>query len=150
MSDIARILMDNEKRLRQTETREVTPIYLPWAQRVLNPFPLASSGGVWGDTAQPWANRPIRFDLEVLVNTTNNGTNFWTLVLSTVTTGGAVNTVATLTTSAIAANTPARLSTTTITLPGATDVWFQLTPTATLAPGAIYIFPALALLRIGN
>jgi hypothetical protein len=34
--------------------------------------------------------------------------------------------------------------------PPTTDVWYQLTVTATLSPGAIYIFPALALLRTGN
>lgn len=146
MSEMLRILMDNEERLKQTETKEVASLYLPWTQRVINPFPLASSGGAWGDSPQPWAVNLLRFTCSVFVNTTNNATNFWTITLVDT----AVTTLATLSTSAMAANTFTRLSTTTITQPSSSNVDFIILVTATLAPGSIFIVPALALLRTGN
>ena len=147
MSDILRMLYDNEERLKQTETKEVPPLYLPWTQRILNPFPLASSGNAWGDLGQPWAIAVLAFYVSVFVATTNNGTNFWTI---NVVAHPSTTTLASVNTSAIAANTGVRLADTTITQPASTDVWIELVPTATLSPGAIYIFPALALLRTGN
>src|SRR4051812_45351549 len=89
-----RALNDQLERLRKAD---VPAIYLPWSQRVLNPFPLASSGQVWGDTAQPWANTPISFTASVLVNTTNSATQFWTLSLFTVSTAGAATLITSLT-----------------------------------------------------
>mgnify|MGYP001608706359 CR=1 FL=1 len=146
-NDMLKMLMENDKRLSQTEVKEVPPLYLPWAQRVLNPFPLASSGQSWGDMGQPWAVNVLAFYVTVFVATTNNGTNFWTL---NVVANPSATTIASVSTSAIAANTGVRLSDTTITQPAASDTWIELQATATLAPGAIYIFPALALLRTGN
>lgn len=142
------VLKDGHERLRKAD---VPAIYLPWSQRTLNPFPLASSGGVWGDTPQPWANSPLAFNASVLVNTTNSATQFWTLSLFTVATSGATTLITSaLNTSAIAANTPARLSVALSGAPPSTDVWYQLIVTATLVPGSIFIFPSLALLRMGN
>ena len=146
-NDMLKMLMENDKRLSQTEVKEVPPLYLPWSQRVLNPFPLASSGQSWGDLGQPWAVNVLAFYVTVFVATTNNGTNFWTL---NVVANPSATTIASVSTSAIAANTGVRLSDTTITQPAASDTWIELQATATLAPGAIYIFPALALLRTGN
>lgn len=136
--------------LEQTRVIERSPLYLPWSQRALNPVALAASPAFWGDCPQPWNNLPLVFTCGVYVATTNNGTNFWTIELYSFTTASALNLVASFTTAAIAANTPARLSDTTVTAPGATDVAYSLKLIATLAPGAIYVFPALALLRTGN
>ncbi len=137
-------LQDDMERLRKAD---VPPLYLPWAQRVLNPFPLASSGAAWGDLGLPWAVNVLAFYTSVFVNTTNNGTNFWTIAVISRPSGTAV---ASVTTAAIAANTYARLSDLTITQPPSTDTWIEIVPTATLSPGAIYIAPAVALLRTGN
>lgn len=139
-------IRDQARGLEQTRTIERAPLYLPWTQRVLNPFPLASSGAAWGDMAQPWAVNVLTFAVNVFVSTTNNATNFWTLEL--LDTAGSV--LATVDTSGIAANTYARLSDLTVTQPAASNVAFRIRPTATLSPGAIFIFPALALLRTGN
>ena len=136
-------LQDGHERLRKAD---VPAIYLPWSQRVLNSFPLASSGTAWGETAQPWEVYVLAWYVSVFVVTTNNGTNFWTLTLR----DSASSVLATLDTSTIAANTWTRLSTAAITQPGASNTVFTLRPTATLSPGAIFIVPALALLRTGN
>ena len=140
-------LRANDLRLRQTETRETPPIYLPWSQRVLNPFPLASSGGVWGEMPQPWPVNVLAFYCTVFVSTTNNGTNFWTIAVF----GAPSNTaIASVTTAAIAANTFSRLSDLTITQPASTDTEFYILCTATLSPGSLILHPAVALLRTGN
>lgn len=137
-------LQDGHERLRKAD---VPAFYLPWTQRVLNPFPLASSAVSWGDAGLPWASYILAFYVSVYVNTTNNGTNFWTIALTNHT--GVPYT--SVTTAAISANTWTRLSVTTgITQPGATDPAMEIIPTATLSPGAIYIVPSVALLRIGN
>lgn len=133
-------------RLRQTETKEVPPLYLPWSQRSLNPFPLASSGGVWGDSGQPWAVNLLKFYVSVFVTTTNNGTNFWTLTLM----DGTGTIRATIVTSGIAANAWTRLSAVPSSQPAAANAVLTIVATATLSPGAIYIAPAVALLRTGN
>ena len=148
MSDMIRLLKQNDERLRQTEVKEVPAIYLPWAQRALNPFPLASSGGVWGDQGQPWAVNVLAFYVSVFVLTTNNATNFWTVTLVNT----AAATLATFNTSAIANNTWTRFAVTGggITQPASTNVSLAVILTATLSPGAIIIDPAVALLRTGN
>lgn len=147
---LLQLLYADQARLSQTETKEIPPLYLPWSQRTLNPFPLASSGGVWGDTPQPWTNLPLAFTVTADVLTTNNATNFWTIELLTFTAAGASSVVASVTTAALTANVPARLSDTSVTPPAATDVSYFIKLTATLSPGAIFIFPALAILRTGN
>ena len=133
--------------LEQTRTIERSPLYLPLSQRILNPFPLASSGLSWGDMPQPWSVNVLVYTITVYVVTTNNATNYWTIELRDAL---GVTLLATLNTSAIAANTSTRLSTTTITQPAGANTWLTIIPTATLAPGAIYIWPAVALLRTGN
>jgi len=148
MSDIA-TMRDQGRRLEQTQVVERPMIYLPWSQRVVNPFPLASSGAfAWGDQAQPWAVSLLAFYCSVRVQTTNNGTNFWTVALQ----DDAGNTLASFTTAAIAAATNVRFAVTggSITQPGSTNTRLVILPTATLSPGAIFIAPAVALLRTGN
>ena len=144
--DMIRRMQADDARLRQTETKEVPALYLPWAQRTLNPFPLASSGGVWGEMGQPWAVLLQRFTVSVFVSTTNNATNFWTIDLI----DPAATLLCQLTTAAIAAGAWARLTSTLFVQPSAANVVISLRLTATLAPGAIYVTPALALLRTGN
>ena len=146
MTDMIRELRGADRRLGMTEAIERPFLYLPWSQRVLNPFPLASSGGQWGDMVQPWPILPISFNIAVFVVTTNNGTNFWTLDL---TSDDGATVMATVNTSAVAANGWRRLSTTTITTPATTNVVLSIRPTATLTPGVIYIAPSLALFRTG-
>ena len=137
-------LQDGHERLRKADT---TALYLPWAQRVLNPFPLASSGAAWGDSSLPWEVYMLAFYISVFVNGTNNGTNFWTIALVA---SPSSTTLASVTTSAISGSTFTRLSDVTITQPSSTDNWLQLVLTATLSPAAIFVTPAVALLRIGN
>lgn len=148
MSDqnaMLKLLMENDRRLSQTEVKEVAPLYLPWAQRAINPLPAVLT--IWGEMAQPWAVNLLAWSCAVFVTTTNNGTNFWTLDIRESQTG---TVLATLSTAAIAANTFTRLRTTTITQPSAANASISLVATPTLAPGTIYIVPALALLRTGN
>lgn len=149
MSDdsyIIRQLKGLDRRIAQTEVKEVPPLYLPFAQRVLNPFPLASSGAAWGDQGQPWAVNILAFYCSVFVSTTNNATNFWTIVLA----NAAGVALASFTTAAIAAGAWTRFAVTSgITQPATTNPVFVIIPTATLSPGAIHIVPAVALLRTG-
>ena len=135
------------ERLERLRKPDVAALYLPWVQRVLNPFPLASSGSVWGDQGLPWEARVLAFYASVFVVGTNNGTNFWTIALSS-SPGGAA--VASVTTAAISAGAFTRLVDTTITQPAAADADLFIMLTATLSPGAIFIAPAVALLRMGN
>ena len=137
---------DQGRRLEQTQVIERAPLYLPFAQRVLNPFPLASSGGVWGDLGQPWAIQMIRFTVSVFVSTTNNATNFWTLDLI----DPSSTLLCQLTTAAITASTWTRLTSTTFVQPSSSNPTISLRITATLSPGQIFVAPALALLRTGN
>lgn len=134
--------------LEQTRTIERSPLYLPWAQQRLNPFPLASSGTQWGDSPIPWPVHVVAFYVAVYVFTTNNGTNYWTLTLSA---SSSNNVQAAPTTAAIAADTWTRLAVTTgFVQPATADVSFHILPVATGAPGAIFILPAVAVLRTGN
>lgn len=143
-SDLIKQLTQVRKRIGETEVRETPVLFLPWAQRALNPFPLASSGTIWGDQGIPWPVSILAFYCSIFVVTTNNATNFWTIALSA-TPGGAA--VASFNTSAVAAGAFNRFSDLTITQPATTDIDLFITPTATLNPGAIFIVPAVALLR---
>jgi hypothetical protein len=143
---IQRQIQETQDSLERLRKADAGAIYLPWAQRSLNSFPLASSATSWGETAQPWEVYCLAWYVSVFVVTTNNGTNFWTLTLR----DEASSVLATLSTSAIAANTWTRLSTTAITQPSAANTIMTLRPTATLSPGAIFIVPALALLKTGT
>ncbi len=136
-------LQDGHERLRKTD---VSALYLPWSQRVLNPFPLASSGGVWGDMGMPWEINVIAFYCSVFVVGTNNGTNFWTVRLK-----DSVGTViSAFATSAIAAGVFVRFPPGIVAQPASTSPILFIDATATLSPGAIFIFPTVALLRTGN
>lgn len=135
---------DDERRKQALQTtRDIPAIYLPYSQRVLNPFPLASSGGFSGDFGQPWELRILAFYVSVRVSTTNDNTKYWTLDLLD-TTGA---TLASVVTSALAANTDARLVDLTVTTPAVTNTRLTIRATATSTPGSIYILPAIAVLR---
>jgi hypothetical protein len=146
--DLLRRMQADDARLRQTETKEVPPLYLPWAQRIVNPFPLASSGAAWGDMGQPWGVNLLAFYVSVFVQTTNNATNFW--IIRLLDTTGAV--LARVDTNSPVA-TPGvwtRYADTVLVQPAAANAALTITCTAALSPGAIFIAPALALLRTGN
>lgn len=132
--------------LEQTQVIERAPLYLPWSQRVLNPFPLASSGAAWGDMPQSWAVNLLMFYCTVYVITTNNATNFWTVAL--VDNVGTV--LASFTTAAIANDVSTRFAAAISVQPSAANPRLAIVATATLAPGAIFIWPSVALLRTGN
>lgn len=139
----------------QTLARRLAPLLGPWlapaslllpfAQRVLNPFPPASSGAYWGDAPLIWPISVLGFGASVYVNTTNNASNYWTL--SVVSAAGAL---ATCTTAGIAANVSSRIAAASVAVqPGASDPIIVLVATATGSPGAIYIAPALSYVRTG-
>jgi hypothetical protein len=146
MSDIntQRQIRALQTQVGRTKTADMTAIYLPFSQRTLNPFPLASSPGGWGDAAMPWSLQMLAFSVSVFVNTTNTGAAFWTIAIQSSTT-----TLASVSTSAIAANTWARLSTTTITQPASSNAIFTIIATATGSPGSIYIVPLVEVVRTG-
>lgn len=137
---------DQARRLEQTEVIERPPLYLPFSQRIINPFPLASSGGVWGDMAQPWAVNLVAWYVTVTVITTNNATNFWTVAL----TDAAGSTLASFTTAAISVGVSTRVAVTSFVQPSASNPFVAIKATATLSPGSIFIFPSLALFKTGN
>jgi hypothetical protein len=139
------LVADLARRVGVLERVETPADLLPFSQRVLNPFPLASSGAQWGNTPQPWAVAIRNVAATVFVSTTNNGTNYWTLTLQDST--GV--TLATLSTAAIAVNTSTRLSATSITQPSASNPILILIATATGSPGSIVILPAVSYLRTG-
>lgn len=137
----ARQLTDILRRLDHLEALS-TPLGRspPYTQRVLNAFPFASSGNSAGEFPQFGTDLAILvFRLSVFVVTTNNGTNFWTITLR----DSAGTILATLDTSALAANTWSRLATTTITQPGGANAVLTVRPTATLTPGALFVVPEL-------
>lgn len=124
-------------RLERTATIDRPGIRLPYAQRILNPVALAASPAIAGDFPQSREVVILGFAISVFVATTNTGAAYWTIKL----TDTAVNTLAQVDTSAIAANTWVRLTDTSITQPAASNVVLVLIATATGAPGAIYIVP---------
>lgn len=126
-----------EQELETLRKADSSAIRLPYTQRVLNAFPLASSPGNPGDFAQPTGITILVFRVSVYVVTTNNGTNFWTIALQDT----AGSTLASVVTSAASANTWTRLTDTTITQPGSSNVALSVLATATLSPGAIFIVP---------
>ncbi len=132
------------RRQGKMEGRDIPALYLPWTQRVLNPFPLASSGNAWGDQAIPWPVRVLAFYVAVFVSTTNNGTNFWTIQLI----DQGSNVMASMDTSGIPATSWRRLQDLTITQSVGTNPEVGIVLTATLSPGSIYLCPALPLLRV--
>jgi hypothetical protein len=139
-----KVLQDTLERLRKAD---VSALYPPWTQGVLNPFPLASSGGGWGYMAQPWECTILAFYCSVFVNTTNNATNFWTISLI----NAAGSTLASFTTAAIGAGVWTRFAVAyaSIVQPSSSNAVLAVIATASLSPGSIFIVPAIAMLRNG-
>jgi hypothetical protein len=134
---------DIARRLEQTQVGERPSLRPAYAQRVLNP--VASAQAI-GDFAQPWAIVLQVFTVSVFIVTTNNATNFWTIELRDATNA----TLCSVTTAAVAANAWARLTTTTIIQPAASNPILTVVVTPTLAPGNIYVVPQITLLKTGN
>lgn len=137
---------ESAQRLEQTQVIERPPLYPPLTVVRTSPIAVASSPADLGYFAQPWAVSILAFYATVAVLTTNDATNFWTIELRN--DAGAV--LASFNTSAIAANTNTRLSDLSVTQPASTNTFVSVVAVATLAPGSIYIFPAVAWLRTGN
>lgn len=136
----------------QSLARKLAPLIAPWLAPApqllpfvarLVPWPLASSGSVWGDAPLIWPIRILGFGASVYVTTPNNASNYWTLSVAS-----AAGTLATGTTAGIAANVAARIAAASIAVqPGASDAIIVLVATATGSPGSIYLAPALSYVR---
>src|SRR3972149_4230709 len=133
--DIWRAIHDLRADLGRLRVADAGGSMLTYAQRVLNPFPLGSCGGALGDFAQSGEITLLAFFASVFVQTTNNGSNFWTLTL----TNSAGATLASVSTAAASATTWTRLSDTTVTQPSSTNVVLAVFATATGSPGGIFI-----------
>lgn len=140
--DSARQILAVQQQLESLRKADRPAIRLPYAQRTVNPFPLASSGGATGDFPQSSALTLAAFNVSVLVQTTNSAAQFWTVRLL----DSAGSTLATFTTAAIGPATPTRFSTTITAQPAASSAYMSITATATLAPGAIFIIPEVLVL----
>lgn len=139
MSDLITEMHRLDKRLGQTEVREVAGLALVYTQRILNPFPLASSGTAAGDFGMPQALTVIVWQATVQVAAPNDGTNYWSIILL----DDNATFVATLKTdSGVTAGVFTRLSTTTIAnQPASGNARLGVRATATGSPGAISIMP---------
>lgn len=137
MSEVVRTQRNHAQRLGQVEVIERPGKPLAYAQRALNP--VAAGTVLLGDFAQFGAVDPLVWHVSVFVATTNNGSNYWTLEL--ISTAGAV--LATLTTSVASVATWTRLTTSTITAPGSSNVVVSLRASVTGAPGNLYVVPEL-------
>lgn len=144
MSDL-RAALDLQWRMGQTEVKEVPSIYLPPTLLRFSPVALAASPADYAFTVQPWPCYLLANYLSVFVNTTNNGTNYWTIEVLDV--PGTV--LANPNTAAIAANTWERLNPTVGAQPASTSARFYYRLTATGSPGSIYVVPVLSVLRTG-
>lgn len=138
--DLLRRITRLERALENTRSVDIPGIRLPYAQRILNPFPLASSGNAPGDFPQSRALTILAFNVSVFVVGTNSGADYWTLQLYEDLT---MTVVATVVTSAIGPGTWARLSAASLGQPAAGNIAFSLVATATGAPGAIHIVPEM-------
>lgn len=111
------------------------------------PFPntLAANTGVYvavKQQAYAWLHE--RCEIGWYVNTTNNASNYWTIAVVAVSSSGARTILASINTSAAAANTYNVTSITSFasnptTATGA--VWIQIELTKTGTPGSIYMYP---------
>lgn len=137
------------KRLAPSMSAEVPPVYLPFLHRAVNPI---AGTTTFGDYGQPWPNIPVAFGCAFYVVAPNNAGNYWTITLNTNSVLNVATAVAVFNTSAYAANTPIRAPTITSFLanPATTDPYYRIDAVTTGAPGALYLWPTLAVLRIGN
>ena len=141
---IQRQLQALEEQLERLRKADVPPTMLPYAQRALNSVAVTTA---IGDFAQPWEAYFLVFAVTVFVQTTNNGTNFWTIDLQD-TTGAVIASVNT--SSGVSINTWTRLSDTSVTQPLSTNAQLSLIATKTLTPGVLFTVPSVSVLRIGN
>lgn len=139
LEGVLRKLDKQGTRLGRTEVIERPLRSPPYTQRLLNPFAIGSSGLPQGEFPQSNPMTIMAFYVSVFVLTTNNATNFWTIILRST----APTTLAQVDTSALAINTWVRLSDLTITQPLSTNVVLSVVATATLTPGSIFMVPEI-------
>ena len=147
MSEIERV-RDTQRRVGQTEVAERAMTALPFVphEGVVSPYTTNANPyitPVWRDCT------PARLSLGVSVLTTNNGANFWTITLSTISPAGAIVVQGSVTTAALGPNLWLPLGLTTF----ATARWLAsavslayLTIAKTGAPGALGLAPILYVL----
>jgi hypothetical protein len=147
MSEIERV-RDTQRRVGQTEVAERAMTALPFVphEGVVSPYVAGANPyitPVWRDCT------PARLSLGVSVLTTNNGSNYWTITLSTISPAGAIVVQGSVTTAALGPNLWLPLGLTTF----ATARWLAsavslayLTIAKTGAPGALGLAPILYVL----
>jgi hypothetical protein len=147
MSEIERV-RDTQRRVGQTEVAERAMTALPFVphEGVVSPYVAGANlyiTPVWRDCT------PARLSLGVSVLTTNNGSNYWTITLSTISPAGAIVVQGSVTTAALGPNLWLPLGLTTF----ATARWLAsavslayLTIAKTGAPGALGLAPILYVL----
>ncbi|MFN8504455.1 hypothetical protein [Kouleothrix sp.] len=129
-----------------TRERPLTPAALVPHEGVISPYTTNANPyitPIWRDCT------PARLALGVSVLTTNNGSNYWTITLSTISPAGAIVAQGSVTTAALGPNLWLPLGLTTF----ATARWLAsaislayLTIAKTGAPGALGLAPALYVL----
>lgn len=136
---LMQVLTDLEQRVARLEAAEHYPYRLPIINRDGLP-PFAANGTYFNGiisrtvTLRYWA-------VAVYVATTNNGANYWSIALSI----GGVGTIATVTTSAIAANTGVVLIDSSIlgNSYGTSNAYINIACTKTGAPGTLVAAPEI-------
>jgi len=124
-----------------TAVKETPLIRLTYSQRVLNPTAIAAN---IGDFAQSGPIRLVAFLCTVFVTAPNTGAAFWDVRLRD--TAGTV--LATFSTSTIAPATFARMSAPITVQPGSANTLLTINTITTGAPGALFVFPEVLIMRI--
>lgn len=128
-----------ERTVERVRKPDLPGLRLSYAQRILNPITLAASPAVAGDFPQTGTIVMLAFRASVFVQTTNNGSNYWTIDL--INTAGA--TLATFDTSALSTGTWTRLAAVSLTQPSSSNVDLAVRATATGSPGNLFLVPEL-------
>lgn len=147
--ELARGFAYYKSKLGATSVKEAPAIVLPMLQRALNPIAGTVS---FADIPQPWYNIPVAFNVNFFVVAPNSGINFWTITLNTVNVVNTSTPIATLSTAAYVANTPTRAPTivTFSAVPASSDPYYRIDAVVTGTPGALFLWPMLSVLRLGN
>ena len=138
--DLLRYVQRMHGDLQQSLVVERPGTRLPFVPRALNPIARGASGAIVGDV--PFGARSfsvLGLTLCVVVVTTNNGANFWTIELrDTYNT----TTYASATTAALTVGVWGVLRPTVSAVPS-TEVVLSVRATATGAPGSVYVVPEI-------
>lgn len=138
--DLLRHVHRINDQVQQTLVVERPGTRLPFVPRALNPIARGASGAIVGDV--PFGARALTvlgLTLCVVVITTNNGANYWTIELRDTTN---TTTYASATTAALTVGVWGVLRPTVSAVPS-TEVVLSVRATATGAPGSVYVVPEI-------